>query len=293
MAAARPSQSFPTFPNRIESIEKSIEIILNYLLIAMRIVWTGAVTKLLQLVLTGITVLAAFSTPVAAQPPGLVVSVAASMHDALAEIAGLYRAATGVTVALNTGGSNTLARQIVEGAPAALFLSADEIQMDAVEKAGRVVPGTRTRLLTNSLAIIVAPDSRRRVTVDQILNGELNRLAMGEPSAVPAGVYGRRFFERQGAWQRVSPKVVPFPTVRGVLAAVEAGRVDAGVVYGSDVANTRVQVIARADDLGIVHSAAVLTGPREAEGRRLLEFLQGDRARAIFIKRGFGAPPRR
>src|SRR5918995_1991125 len=112
-------------------------------------------TKLMQLGFTGITVIAAFSTPVATQPPGLVVSVAASMNDALAEIAGLYRAATGVTVALNTGGSNTLARQIVEGAPAALFLSADEIQMDLVEKAGRVVAGTRTRLLSNALAIVV------------------------------------------------------------------------------------------------------------------------------------------
>ena len=76
----------------------------------------------------------AFSTPVAAQPPGLVVSVAASVYDALDEIAGLYRASTGVTVALNAGGSNTLARQIVEGARAGLFLSADEIQMDAVRK---------------------------------------------------------------------------------------------------------------------------------------------------------------
>src|SRR5829696_114646 len=112
-------------------------------------------TKLLQLLAVGITVLAAFSTPVAAQPPGLVVSVAASVYDALEEIAGLYRSATGVTVALNAGGSNTLARQIVEGAKAGLFVSADETQMDRVEKAGRVVRGTRTRLLTNDLAIVV------------------------------------------------------------------------------------------------------------------------------------------
>ena len=105
--------------------------------------------------------LAALSTPVAAQPPGLVVSVAASVYDALEEIAGLYRAATGVTVALNAGGSNTLARQIVEGAKAGLFLSADEIQMDAVEKAGRIVAGTRTPLLTNELAIVVPAESQR------------------------------------------------------------------------------------------------------------------------------------
>ncbi|HEX6213233.1 MAG TPA: molybdate ABC transporter substrate-binding protein [Vicinamibacterales bacterium] len=247
-------------------------------------------TKLVQRVLTGITVIAACSTPVATQPLGLVVSVAASMNDALAEIAGLYRAATGVAVALNPGGSNTLARQIVEGAPVGLFLSADDIQMDVVEKAGRLVPGTRTRLLRNDLVIIVPPDALRRLTVEQVLDGRVNRLAMGEPSAVPAGVYGRRFLERRGAWERLSPKIVPFPTVRGVLAAVEAGRVDAGIVYGSDALESRVHVIARAADLNIVHSAAVIAGPNEAAARRFLEFLKSEPSRTVFAKRGFGFP---
>ena len=232
--------------------------------------------------------LAAISTPVATQPPGLVVSVAASMSDALAEIAGLYRAATGVTVALNTGGSNTLARQIVEGARVAVFISADEIQMNVVETAGRLVPGTRTRLLTNELAVIVPENARRSVTMEQLLEGRVDRLAMGEPNAVPAGVYARTFFERRGAWARVQSKVVPFPTVRAVLAAVEAGRVDAGVVYRTDAMTARVHVIGRAADLNIVQPAAVIAGPDEAAGRRFLEFLKGAEARAAFTKRGFG-----
>ena len=253
----------------------------------MRIVARRRFTKLMQRVLTGITVLLAFSTPVATQPPGLVVSVAASMNDALAEVAGLYRAATGVTVALNTGSSNTLARQIVEGAPTALFLSADEIQMNAVEKAGRVVPGTRTRLLGNALAIVVPKDNPRQVSLEQIVSGRVNRLAMGEPSAVPAGVYGRTFFERQGAWERVRPKVVPLPTVRAVLAAVENARVDAGVVYRTDAMSAQVATIATIGDLGIVHSAAVIKGPHQAAARRFLHFLKTDQARAVFRKRGF------
>ncbi|HJU44872.1 MAG TPA: molybdate ABC transporter substrate-binding protein, partial [Vicinamibacterales bacterium] len=218
----------------------------------------------------------------------LVVSVAASMSDALAEIAGLYRAATGVTVALNTGGSNTLARQIVEGARVAVFISADEIQMNVVETAGRLVPGTRTRLLTNELAVIVPENARRSVTMEQLLEGRVDRLAMGEPNAVPAGVYARTFFERRGAWARVQSKVVPFPTVRAVLAAVEAGRVDAGVVYRTDAMTARVHVIGRAADLNIVQPAAVIAGPDEAAGRRFLEFLKGAEARAAFTKRGFG-----
>ena len=246
--------------------------------------------NVVQMWLTGIIVLAAISTPATAQPPGLVVSVAASLNDALAEIAGLYRAATGVTVALNTAGSNTLARQVVEGARVGVFISADNLQMDIVEKAGRLVPGTRTRLLTNELAIIVPDNAPRSVTMEQLLDGRIKRLAMGEPNAVPAGVYGRRFFERQGAWARLQPKVVPFPTVRAVLSAVEAGRVDAGVVYRTDAMTARVHVIARVADLDIVYPAAAIAGPDEAAGRRFLEFLKTDQARAVFTKHGFGVP---
>ena len=250
----------------------------------------AAVEKLVQRLLLSITLLTAISTPATSQPPGLVVSVAASLNDALAEIAGLYRAVTGVTVALNTGGSNTLARQIVEGARVGVFISADTIQMDIVEKSGRLAPGTRTRLLTNALAIIVPAQAMRSVSMEQLLDGRINRLAMGEPSSVPAGVYGRRFFERHGAWDRLRPKVVPFPTVRAVLAAVEAGRVDAGVVYRTDAMGARVDVIATASDLDIVQPAAVISGPDAAEGRRFLEFLKGPHARAVFTKRGFGIP---
>jgi len=253
---------------------------------------TGPVTKTVQWLSLGITVFAAFVTPVAAQPPGLVVSVAASVSDALEEIAGLYRAATGVTVALNVGGSNTLARQINEGAKAGLFLSADDIQMNLVEKAGRIVPGTRTRLLTNEL-VVVAPVTASSFTLSQLMEGRVRRLAMGEPAAVPAGVYGRLWLEHERAWSRVESKVVPFPTVRAVLAAVEAGRVDAGIVYRTDALSARVRVIARvaaADHryLDITYPVAVIRGPSEAEARRFLQFLQGPAARTVFETRGFG-----
>ena len=232
-----------------------------------------AATKLLQLLLVGITVCSAVSTPVAAQPPVLVVSVAASVNDALDEIAGLYRSATGVTVALNAGGSNTLARQIVEGAKAGLFVSADQAQMDLVEKAGRVVRGTRTNLLTNELVVIV-PKNSTGLALAQLIDGRVKRLAMGEPAAVPAGVYGRKWLEHEGAWLRLESKVVPFPTVRAVLSAVENGRADAGIVYKTDAMITpSVRVIASVDAkqhsyLDISYPAAVIAGPAEAEAKR-------------------------
>ena len=252
-------------------------------------------TRLVNCLLAGITVLAAFSAPVAAQRPGLVVSVAASMHDALAEIAGLYRAATGVAVALNTGSSSTLARQIVEGARAAVFISADDLQMDHVEQAGRIVAGTRTRLLTNALAIVVPSDAPSTFNLATLLEGRVRRLAMGETSSVPAGVYGRRWLEHEGAWSRLQPNVIPFPTVRAVLSAVEAGRVDAGIVYATDARDSSARLVATLSPqdhayLNIVQPAAVIVGPAEAEGRRFLQFLQGPAARAVFDRRGFGRP---
>lgn len=242
------------------------------------------------------TFLVAISTPVAAQPPGPVVSVASSLHEALVEIAGLYRVATGVTVSLNPGGSNTLARQIVEGAKVALFLSADELQMDTVDKAGLLVPGTRTRLVTNNLAVIVPRGTRKTISFEDLAGPGVKRLAMGEPAAVPAGVYGRKWLEYEGVWAAVAPKVIPFPTVRAVVAAVEAGRVDAGIVYQTDVMGRpavlpllipRSPAIAQ---LAIVNPAAVIRGPSEAEGKRFLAFLQSAPAQNVFARRGFGKP---
>lgn len=255
-------------------------------------------TKMIERLLIGVTFLVAISTPVAAQPPGPVVSVASSLHEALVEIAGLYRAATGVTVSLNPGGSNTLARQIVEGARVALFLSADELQMDAVEKAGLLVPGTRTRLLTNNLALIVPRGTRKTISFEELAGPAVRRVAMGETTAVPAGVYGRKWLEHEGVWAAVAPKVIPFPTVRAVLAAVEAGRVDAGIVYSTDAIGRPAVVpllIPRASAiaaLAIFIPAAVIRGPHEGEGRRFLAFLQSAPAREVFVRRGYGRPQR-
>lgn len=246
--------------------------------------------------LIGATLLLTFSAPAAAQPPGLVVSVAASLYDALAEIAGLYRVAAGVTVSLNPGGSNTLARQIVAGARVGLFLSADDIQMDTVEAAGLLVPGTRTPLVTNTLAVIVPTGARADVTLADLAGAAIRRIAMGEPSSVPAGVYGRRWLEREAVWDRVAPKVVPFPSVRAVLAAVEAGRADAGIVYITDTTGRPDATIAflapaaTSRDLAIVYPAAVVRGPSEAEGRAFLKFLQSAAAREVFVRRRFGTP---
>lgn len=246
-----------------------------------------------RVVTTGMLVaILAGAEPAAAQVR-LVVSAATSLRDAVEEIGALYTASTGVAVDVNAAGSNTLARQIVEGARVAVFLSADAAQMDVVERAGLVAKGTRAVLVTNDLVLVAPADAPAAVTATGVLAGNVTRLAMGEPSSVPAGVYGRRWLEREGAWAALAAKVVPLPSARAVLAAVEAGRAGAGIVYATDARDARVRVLTRVSgrgDLHIVCPAAVVAGPAETEGRRFLAFLESPAARAVFTRRGFGAP---
>jgi molybdate transport system substrate-binding protein len=150
--------------------------------------------------------------------------------------------------------------------------------------------------LTNELAIVVPPSSKD-LTLQHLLEGRINRLAMGEPAAVPAGVYGKKFLEHERAWARLEPKMIPFPTVRAVLSAVENGRVDAGIVYRTDASTSTVRTIAIVSAtqhpyLDIAYPVAVIAGPAEAEARKFLAFLQGAQARAVFERRGFGIPSR-
>ena len=252
------------------------------------------ITLLSRMAATTMVVCLLATAPVSAQGGRVVVSVASSVADAVEEIAALYRAATGKPVLVNAGGSNTLARQIVEGAPASIFLSADDAQMQAVEKAGRIVPGTRSTLLTNELAVI-APAGSTAITLTQVREGRISRLAVGDPAGVPAGVYARTWLEHEGAWGRLQSKVVPFPTVRAVLGAVEAGRVDAGVVYATDAIGARVRVAARVSAqetpyLRITYPVALIAGGNADAARPFFEFLKGAQARAVFDRRGFGKP---
>jgi molybdate transport system substrate-binding protein len=245
------------------------------------------------LVTAGLALLPAVA---AAQPP-LVVSVAASLADVMSELARRHEQTTGQQVRLNVAGSNFIARQIVEGAPADAFVSADEAQMDIVEKAGRLVPGTRVALLTNQLVVVGRPGGTLQVDGAAALAAPaVGRLAVGNPESVPAGVYARRWLERQGVWAQISPKVVPALTVRAALAAARAGRVDAAVVYATDAAiEPTVPVLYRvpaADAPPIVYPAAVVRGPNEAAAARFVTYLRSADAGNAFRAAGFGLSTR-
>ncbi|MGH9362303.1 MAG: molybdate ABC transporter substrate-binding protein, partial [Thermoanaerobaculia bacterium] len=168
------------------------------------------------------------------------VFAAASLSEALEELAAAYEEETGTEVLLNLGASSTLARQIEEGAPADLFLSADEAKMDALAARGLVLPGTRRSVLSNTLVIVVPADGALAITAPRDLaSPRVRALALAEPQTVPAGIYAKRYLVRLGLWDQLAGRVIPTENVRGALAAVAAGNADAGIVFKTDAAISR------------------------------------------------------
>jgi len=220
------------------------------------------------------------------------VYAAASLTDVMKEIASAYEKESGDKILFNFGASSLLARQIIEGAPANMFISADEAKMDELEKAGLIATETRRDLLSNLLVIVVPSDSKLAIASPEELVTKSQRIAVADPRAVPAGIYTKEYLTRLGLWQKLEPKIVPTENVRGALAAVESGNVDAGFVYETD-ANISSKV-------RVAFTVAVEQGPpirypvaliKEAKGTsaaaKLLAYLQSASARKTFERYGF------
>jgi molybdate transport system substrate-binding protein len=221
----------------------------------------------------------------------ILVSAAISLTDALQEIATAYERAGHLPVRFNFAGSNVLARQIVNGAPADLFISADEVQMDHAQQRGAIDGSTRIDLLRNQLVIVVPAGSRAVVRDPRSLLA-LSRIAIGDPAAVPAGVYARQFLTNAGLWQDIQPKLVPLANVRAALVAAESGGTDAAIVYESDAAaSKKVTVAFRVTGTiapRIVYPAAVVSRSTQREAAaKFLSFLRTPDARAVFEKYRF------
>ena len=207
--------------------------------------------------------------------PEVHVYAAASLTDALREIGAAYERQTGERVVFNFAGSSALARQIRQGAPADLFLSADEAKMDAVAAA------ERTSVLSNTLVIV---GSGIRTPHDLVGR----RVALAEPSSVPAGIYAREYLTRIGIWSAVAPNVVPTANVRAALAAVESGNVDAAIVYRTDARRGFAYEIPRSDGPRISYPFAVLRDAGNPAGaRRFLAYLTSRPSLAVFERHGF------
>jgi molybdate transport system substrate-binding protein len=230
------------------------------------------------------------------------VSAAISLTDVLSAVATEYANAGRGAVRFNFGASNILARQIVQGAPVDLFISADEAQMDVVARDGLLKDGSRVDLLGNQLAVVVPSDRPRTLSsIAQIADPAFRRIAIGDPAAVPAGVYAKQYLEKEGLWAAVEGRIVPTGSVRAALAAVESGAADAAVVYRTDarvaLRATVAWVVPVDRGPRMVYPAAVIrTSRNPEEATRFLQFLRGAAAARIFARFGFtvvGSAPAR
>ncbi len=231
--------------------------------------------------------------PRAAAP--LTVSAAISLTDALGAVAKAYAASGGGPVRFNFSGSNVLARQLVNGAPADVFISADEAQMDVAERAGAIDRSTRIAFLGNRLAVLTRTDRAPGLSVRSVhdfVREDVRRIALGDPAAVPAGVYARNYLQAAGVWSQVASKIVPVANVRAALTVVENGSADVAIVYETDAALATSAVTAfivtGPDAPRIVYPAAVVAHSRQRDAaQRFLVFLAGPAAARIFRTFGF------
>jgi molybdate transport system substrate-binding protein len=235
--------------------------------------------------------LAIFTLPLRAAE--VMVSAATSLTDSLKAIAANYEKSSGDTITFNFGASSTLARQIEAGAPADIFFSADEAQMNALATNGLIDPATRKGVLGNSLVVVVPGDSKLQITsASDLTNASVKQIAFADPKAVPAGVYAKAWLTKLQLWPLIEPKVVPTENVRAALAAVASGNVDAGVVYKTDAAISKKVKIAyevpHADGPDISYPVALVkNSPQPEAAKKFLDYLPSKEAGQVFTQYGF------
>ncbi len=228
----------------------------------------------------------------AASGEELLVSAAASMTDALTEIQGLYQeVAPDVTLNFTFGSSGALQTQIEEGAPADVFLSAAQTQMTALEEQGLIEESTKKTLLENKVVLIVPEGNPKGITsFEDVTKAE--QIALGEPESVPVGQYSEEIFTSLGILDQVKEKAVYGSDVRAVLAWVETGEVDCGVVYATDAAvGEGIEIICEAPEgscTPVTYPVAVIKDSEHQEAAKaFVDYLSTEEARAVFEKYGF------
>ncbi len=233
----------------------------------------------------------------------ITVFAAASLKTALDAFAAEWRAGTGDGIAISYGSSAALARQIQQGAPADLFLSAATDWMDVLSRDGLIRAETRHDLFGNSLVLIAHGRDAAPVSITPGLDlpgllGE-GKLAMGMVGSVPAGVYGKQALQSLGLWAAIEGSVAQAENVRAALALVATGEAPLGIVYGSDAvaddgADDAVSVIGTFPSdshAPIVYPAAMLSSSTSTAALAFLKALSGEKARAIFVAQGFRVLP--
>jgi len=224
------------------------------------------------------------------------VFAAASLQNALEDVARQYQQKPGRNVRFSFAASSTLARQIEQGAPAAIFISADEQWMDYLAQRKLIVPDTRKSLLGNRLVLVVPSASSATVDLKpgfdmKALLGGDGRWVTGDPAGVPVGRYAQAALTKLGVWDFAQTRLVRAENVRVALAFVERGEAVAGVVYETDAAispKVRVAGVFPADSYApIIYPVAIVAGKDNADARGFLRFLESPEAHTTFRKYGF------
>jgi molybdate transport system substrate-binding protein len=223
----------------------------------------------------------------------LTVGAAASLSDALDEAIKIYSAENpSIKIVVIYGSSGALQKQIEQGAPIDAFISASPKQVDALAKAGLIEPGSRRTLLENELVLVVPSGSAVVRSWQDLAGKKVARVALGEPSSVPAGQYAAETLSALGLREAVTPKAAYAKDVREALAYVASGDADAGVVYATDAKGSdRVRVVAAApagSHSPILYPACAIASSRElGQAKRFLDWLSGPRAAKAFGEYGF------
>ncbi|MBU1346455.1 MAG: molybdate ABC transporter substrate-binding protein [Alphaproteobacteria bacterium] len=234
--------------------------------------------------------MAACSPTDSATPAPMTVFAAASLTDALGEIASEYERETGQPVRLSFAASGAVARQVEAGAPAQVVVLADTSWMDRLQTAGRIQPDSRVDLLGNRLVLITAAEAEIEGEPLAWLARTGGRLVIGDPESVPAGAYARTWLQTAGLWDGLQPSIVTAADVRAARAFVARGEAQLAVVYRSDATGfDEVRVVAdppSAEQPSIVYPAAVTVGAAPAS-KAFLVYLRSPAAGAIFNRYGF------
>ena len=238
--------------------------------------------------------------PLRAQAAELTIFAAASLTDALKDIAPVWEQDGGAKLRFNFAASSTLARQMEQGAQASVFASADQQWMDWAQTRNLIVPATRKELLGNTLVLVAPRDTAHPVEIKagmdlEGLLGPGGRIATGDPASVPAGIYARAALTSLNLWGMAKSRIAASDSVRSALLLVERHEAPLGIVYATDAAVAPgvavVGTFPRSSHPPIVYPFAVGKAADTADARAFLAFLSGPQATAIFRKRGFKTAP--
>lgn len=227
----------------------------------------------------------------AAAKADLTIGAAISMGDALEEIAEAY---PGSPPRITLSGTNVIARQIEAGAPIDVFISADTFTIASLQKKKLLSSSSTRTIATNELVVVTPKASKASLKSANDLRS-LKRIAIADPTSVPAGIYAKKWLSAENLWPTLQPKTIPLQNVRAALIAAETANANAAIVYRSDAASSdkvKIAFTAPSEKTGAIEypAAIVSASKNHEEAARFIDFLTSDIAQAILQKHGFAAP---